>query len=218
MEMRAIVGRLGLPRPPSSAPGGGGGGGGGGTRNWREGGGWYWGARDGCPPGAPCGGVYACQDPAGDGRDCVPPGWAGRGCIPPACAGSGWVPPAREGCPPCSGGGGWSWLVGGRRQSGCPPAGMLLPCCRVIHAPKFCDAGTLLRRSGHRKCSQGVYAAMLSGTLPGPHRRETGGASCNPAPRWLFQASAEGLGDLSVQTISLILAPEIASGCTLCYN
>ena len=40
----------------------------------------------------------------------------------------------------------------------------------------------------------------------GQQNRETGGASRYLAQRWLFQASAEGLGDLSMETISFILA------------
>ena len=55
-----------------------------------------------------------------------------------------------------------------------------------------------------------VYVRLIVGILPGTHRRETGGAGRNLAPRWLFQASAEGLGDLLMQTISLILALEQA--------
>ena len=55
-----------------------------------------------------------------------------------------------------------------------------------------------------------VYATVIVGILPGPHRRETGCASRNLAQRWLFRASAEGLGDLSRQTVSIILALAIA--------
>jgi len=102
--MSATVARLGLPRPPSSPPGGGDGGGGGGTRTWRAEGGWYCGERDGCPPGAPCGGVPACE-----------------GGLP--CPGSGvWPCPGEE-----------------PRQSGCPPPGMSLPCCPVIHTPNSAE-------------------------------------------------------------------------------
>jgi hypothetical protein len=55
MEMRAMVVKLGFPRPSVLGSGGDGGGGGGGTRTWREGGGWDWGERDGCPPATPGG-------------------------------------------------------------------------------------------------------------------------------------------------------------------
>jgi hypothetical protein len=47
---------------------------------------------------------------------------------------------------------------------------------------------------------------LIVGILPGLHRRETGDASRNLAQRWLFQASAEGLGDPAMQSISFILA------------
>jgi hypothetical protein len=56
-----------------------------------------------------------------------------------------------------------------------------------------------------------VYATLIAGILPGPHRRETGGASRCLAQRWLFQASAEGLEELFMQTISFILAPSISA-------
>ena len=49
-------------------------------------------------------------------------------------------------------------------------------------------------------------ATLMVGLLPGPHRRETGGSGRALAQRWLFQASAEGLGELCMQTIGFILA------------
>ncbi len=51
-----------------------------------------------------------------------------------------------------------------------------------------------------------VDATLIVGILPGPHRLFDGGASRNLAQRWLFQVSTEGLGNLSMQTISFILA------------
>ena len=73
------------------------------------------------------------------------------------------------------------------------------------------SAGPLFLRKGPSVPTPSEYARLPVGILPGPHRRDTGGAGRNLAQRWLLQASAEGLGDLSMQTISFIpaLAPRI---------